>query len=214
MSKSSNNPVTPVTIPVEIDGPAGRLEGLWTPQTQTATATSHCALLCHPHPQYGGSMHDSVLAIAADVLSGQGISHLRFNFRGVGDSAGSYDNGNGERDDIVAAWRWLQAQSPEPGAWDKTLLLGYSFGAATAWSAREQCSPLNTLVLIAPPTQSMGFTGTAGSVSAQVIVGDNDSYCDLNALPTGAAAQIIPGADHFFSTSSQALAAALAEVLS
>jgi len=208
---NSSSPAMPVTIV----GPAGQLEGLWTPQSTTVAATSHCALLCHPHPQYGGSMHDSVLAIAAEVLSAQGFSHLRFNFRGVGGSAGSYDNGNGEGDDIVAAWHWLQERSPhpEPSPRNTRLLIGYSFGAAIAWRVKEQCSLLNNLVLIAPPTQSMGFAGDAGPVPAQVIVGDNDSYCDLNALPAGAAAQIIPGADHFFSTSSQALGDGIAGVL-
>ena len=209
MSSSSKSPVTQVVI----EGPVGQLEGLWTPSTPSTLSTrtqttTHCALLCHPHPQYGGSMHDSVLAIAAEALSTLGFSHLRFNFRGVGGSAGGYDKGKGERDDIIAAWQWLQ------DSWDQKVLIGYSFGAATAWSAKEQCSQLDKLVLIAPPTQSMSFAGDAGPVPSQVIVGDNDSYCDLNALPTGAAVQVISGADHFFSSSSQALGDAIAGILS
>lgn len=209
---NTNSPVK--NSPVYIDGPAGQLEALWAPAAPSTT--NSCALLCHPHPEYGGSMHDSVLAIAAEVLSAHGFSHLRFNFRGVGDSAGGYDNGQGERDDIAAAWQWLANQSSDANTanhWSKMILVGYSFGAATAWAARAGCAGLTRLVLIAPPSKGMTFEGNAGQVPTQVIVGGRDSYCDLAALPSGATSEVIDGADHFFSGAGQALADAIGSSL-
>lgn len=212
-----------MTHNITIDGPTGSLDALWTTTANAADNSlppadrkSHCALLCHPHPQYGGSMHDGVLAIAAGVLSANGIAHLRFNFRGVGGSAGQFDNGKGEGDDICAAWNWLAEQSHNGDAqtpWDQMLLIGYSFGAATAWSVRERCPNLQQLVLIAPPTQAMPFVGSAGAINTQVVVGDRDSYCDLAALPEGAATTVLSGADHFFSGSTSELQDAISAAL-
>ncbi len=212
-----------MTASINIAGPAGQLEALWH-QTSAGVDNSTaavkraggncCALLCHPHPQYGGSMHDGVLAIAADVLSAQGIAHLRFNFRGVGASDGEFDHGQGESDDLCAAWQWLTDQAgPTESKWNSMLLIGYSFGAATAWAARARCPNLQQLLLIAPPTQAMPFPGEADGVSTQVIVGDADSYCDHNTLPSGATAQVISGADHFFSGSAGELSEAISAAL-
>jgi alpha/beta superfamily hydrolase len=159
-------------------------------------------------------MHDGVLAIAADVLAASGIAHLRFNFRGVGASEGDFDNGRGESDDICAAWDWLKQQAPARlSGWDSMLLIGYSFGAATAWTARTRCSNLQQLLLIAPPTKAMSFAGAADGIATRVIAGDSDSYCDLNALPTGASVQVITSGDHFFSGSASRLADAITQAI-
>ena len=115
----------------------GSLEAEFQPST-TATTTTKVALLCHPHPGYGGSMHDRVLDEAAHCFP----AHLKFNFRGVGGSTGMFDNGVGEADDVVSAWLWLRAQ----GEWQEMTLLGYSFGAAMAWQAQAHCPGIDRLV--------------------------------------------------------------------
>ena len=107
---------------LKISSPAGELEADYYNPAQAQNA----ALLCHPHPSYGGSMHDAVLALSAASLDNSGAdwAHLRFNFRGVGKSTGSFDEGVGEQDDLVAAWDWLRAQND----WQSLTLIGYSFG--------------------------------------------------------------------------------------
>ena len=195
---------------LKIKSPAGELEASYhnPPQAQNA------ALLCHPHPSYGGNMHDGVLSLTAATLehtSSEGSwAHLRFNFRGVGDSSGSFDEGVGEQDDLVAAWDWLRAQND----WQTLTLIGYSFGSAMAWSARMRCEGLSRLVLIAPPTAAMPFSGDEqSSLATHIIVGDRDDYCNLAALPANASRQVLPGADHFFSASTDLLTGAIAKTL-
>lgn len=178
---------------MEIQGPAGSLQV----QFDAAPATADkVALLCHPHPQYGGSMHDAVLQTAADVLLANGVSCLRFNFRGVGASEGRYDNGEGEAEDLLAAAAWAQAQYPSATQW----WLGYSFGAAMVWRALASAQPARA-ILIAPPVGMMDFSGTHQGLAIDAIAGDRDDFVDisqLNALD-GVSGHIIEGADHFFS---------------
>ena len=208
---------------LKISGPAGELEASYHSPAQAQNA----ALLCHPHPSYGGSMHDNVLALTAAALDQAGSSetgndsnwaHLRFNFRGVGESSGTYDDSVGEQDDLVAAWDWLRAQHN----WHTLTLVGYSFGSAMAWSARERCEGLSHLVLIAPPTAAMPFSSAPVPISSReadpkdaphIIVGDRDDYCNLDAVPASASLQVLPGADHFFSGSADLLAHAIAKAL-
>ena len=138
---------------LSIEGPAGKLEASYQVSSdQKQGEAQHAALLCHPHPSYGGSMHDGVLAVTASVLENDAPNthwaHLRFNFRGVGHSDGQFDNGLGEQADLIAAWEWLRAQQD----WQSLALIGYSFGSAMAWSAHKSCAGLTKLLLIAPPT--------------------------------------------------------------
>lgn len=188
-----------------IAGPAGPLETLWQPAIESAT----CALLCHPHPQYGGNLHDGVLGVAAQALDEAGVAHLRFNFRGVGASAGVFDNGTGEQDDVLAAWRWLGEQ----GNWSRQILVGYSFGSAMAWAARRNIHDISQLILIAPPTGAMAFAGSCDDVDCHIIVGSNDSYCDQQSLPDGAELTLIEDGDHFFSGVVQELHSAVTSAL-
>ena len=209
-----------------IDGPAGNLEAIYS----NPEKSRHGALLCHPHPSFGGSMHDGVLGIVAQTMTSCGApdddtqatpwAHLRFNFRGVGSSAGTFDDGRGEQADLVAAWDWLTSQKD----WQELTLVGYSFGAAMAWAARNSCKGLTRLILIAPPTAAMPFTendikGSEDSAfqspafSTHIVVGSDDDYCDLSNLPSVANTTIIDGGDHFFSIQANSLAKALAQVL-
>lgn len=190
-----------------IESPDGGLDGGLEARWDDAANADTTCVLCHPHPQYGGSMHDAVLQTAADVLLDAGISCLRFNFRGVGASGGHYDNGVGEVDDLLAASAWAANNQPDHAVW----WLGYSFGAAVVWSALAKQQPARA-ILIAPPIGMMDLSASppAGSKIA-AIAGDRDNFVDSGALTSWSAAQtqIISGADHFFSAHHAELADAI-----
>jgi alpha/beta superfamily hydrolase len=105
-----------------IDGPAGRLEALLNQGVEGAT---HAALVCHPHPLYGGAFHNKVVFHTMKALNNFGYPVLRFNFRGVGMSQGTHDDGAGEVEDVRAALDWLDAEFHRP-----MIFAGFSFGAA------------------------------------------------------------------------------------
>src|SRR6202451_1125124 len=105
-----------------LEGPAGRLEALLNQGVEGAT---HAALVCHPHPRYGGAFHNKVVFHAMKALNSFGFHVLRFNFRGVGMSQGTHDNGVGEVEDVRAALDWLEAEFHLP-----MIFAGFSFGAA------------------------------------------------------------------------------------
>jgi uncharacterized protein len=193
-----------------INGPAGNLETRFDLSTH---ATGKSAILCHPHPQYGGSMHDAVLQTATDVFLAHGIHCLRFNFRGVGASAGHFDHGAGEVEDLMAVHKWLSQQHTE----DEIVWLGYSFGAAMVWQALQYAVPAG-VVLVAPPIGMMDFTSAAPSELNMLtaIAGDRDDFVDANKFSAweGVKTHTISGADHFFSGTHGALADVLAKVVS
>src|SRR6204780_4491161 len=110
-----------------LDGPAGRLEALLNAGAEHAT---HAAVLCHPHPLFGGTLHNKVVFHTMKALNSFGFPVLRFNFRGAGLSQGEHDQGNGEVDDVRAALDWLDAEYHIP-----LLLAGFSFGAAVGLRA-------------------------------------------------------------------------------
>src|SRR5215510_4557770 len=105
-----------------LDGPAGRLEALLNSGSATAP---HAALVAHPHPVYGGTLHNKVVFHAMKALNGFGFPALRFNFRGAGLSHGAHDYGQGEIEDVRTALDWLEREFRLP-----TVLAGFSFGAA------------------------------------------------------------------------------------
>ncbi len=109
---------------VDIDGPAGRLEAL----LEEAPGARFAAVVCHPHPRFGGTMHTHAVHRLAKAVVAKGGAALRFNFRGVGRSAGAWDGGRGETDDARAALRWLAER--RPGL--PLFACGFSFGATTA----------------------------------------------------------------------------------
>src|SRR2546423_12702547 len=112
---------------VMLPGPSGRLEALLNVGERDAT---HCALVCHPHPLFGGTMHNKVVYNAMKALAGFGFSVLRFNFRGAGLSEGKHDEGRGEQEDVHAALEWLEREFRLP-----IIFAGFSFGAATGLQA-------------------------------------------------------------------------------
>ena len=180
---------------MEIQGPTGWLEARHDVAPIEKTVT---AVLCHPHPQYGGSMHDAVLETAAQECLQRGANCLRFNFRGVGGSEGRYDGAGGEVDDLEAIVAWAREEYPR----DKLWLVGYSFGANVVWQAlaRESCAAARAL-LIAPPVGMMAFSdGETHTDQIQAIAGSADDFVDQQAFAAwqGVDTHVLEGADHFF----------------
>ena len=192
---------------MQIKGPAGALQAQIDSVENGQDVT---AILCHPHPQYGGSMHDAVLQTATDVLLQQGIRCVRFNFRGVGTSEGKFDGGTGEVDDLLAVTNWVTDNYPDQMIW----WLGYSFGAAMVWQALKQYTP-DRCIMIAPPVSMMKFSDIQSPPRVDAIAGDQDDFVDVNVLENWQTVNtlVIPGADHFFSAHHNQLSQALAGLL-
>jgi uncharacterized protein len=184
-----------------LEGPAGRLEAiLWTPAG--GGRPKMAALVCHPHPLFGGTMHNKVVYQAAKSLDALGLAVLRFNFRGVGTSAGEHDRGNGEREDVRAALDFLAAGFPET----PLLLAGFSFGC---WvGLRVGCGDLRVAELIGlgTPVNSTDFSFLRECGKRKLFVhGENDQFGDVKkvealveSLPGEKRLVVVPQGDHFF----------------
>ena len=163
---------------------------------------ARAAVICHPHPQYGGDMHNSVVRAVETALQQAGFTTLRFNFRGVGRSTGAYDGGAREQDDARAAVTYLQDRSSTT----PVTLAGYSFGAMVALQAGDNLAAVERLIAVAPPLAFFDLAFLAGCTKPKVfIVGDHDQYCSVSELTHQLAVvaepktrSILAGADHFF----------------
>jgi len=133
-----------------LDGPAGKLEALLNAGAPGAT---HAALVCHPHPRYGGTMHNKVVFHAMKALRSFGFPVLRFNFRGTGHSQGAHDEGRGEMDDVRAALGWLDREFRLP-----VVFAGFSFGASVGLRA---CCPDGRVVALISLGTPVVFDGRA-----------------------------------------------------
>jgi hypothetical protein len=183
------------------DGPAGRLEALL---NVGAPAATHAALVCHPHPMFGGTMHNKVVFHAMKALHAFGYPVLRFNFRGAGLSAGEHDQGRGEVDDVRAALAWLKQEFSLP-----IVFAGFSFGAATGLRAACPDPNVDALISIGTPVAAEGrlyaFDFLSECTKPKLFIsGDHDQFApvaELEAIAARAAAPkqliIVPG-DHFF----------------
>ncbi len=162
------------------------------------------AIFCHPHPQYGGDMHNPVIAAAVGAASQEGFSTLRFNFRGVGESGGAYGEGIGEGEDVKAVVEYLSSKLN--GSNPPLVLLGYSFGAWAGLPGAVQDRRIKGMVGIAPPLEMYNFGFLKGCEKRKLfIVGSRDFFCPAPLLNTWyqqleepKSLTIIPGADHFF----------------
>jgi alpha/beta superfamily hydrolase len=134
----------PCAATVTIPGPAGAIEAL-TGCPAPGHARPATAVICHPHPLHGGTMHNKVVHTLARTFERAGARSLRFNFRGVGASQGAFDHGHGETDDALAALEWARARRPHDELW----LAGFSFGAAVAARVAAR-HPVARLVTVAP----------------------------------------------------------------
>ena len=180
-----------------IAGPAGVIECAIDLPAQGSAARG-VALLCHPHPLHGGTMDNKVVHTLARALVQLGWRVLRFNFRGVGGSAGQWDAGRGEVDDALAVIQAFRAPN-EPLA-----LGGFSFGASIASQVAQRLlghEAVQQLVLVAPAVENFPLANV--SPDTLVVHGENDEIVPLAALLRWAASQglpvqVIPGASHFF----------------
>lgn len=162
-----------------LEGPCGPLEVAVDPPEGDVAARPVVAVICHPLSTEGGSMHNKVVTMAARALRELGITTVRFNFRSVGASAGSYDNGEGEQDDLRAVVSWVRAQRPDCALW----LAGFSFGAYVSLRASGALAP-QALISIAPPVGRRTWDFDALQPPAQwlVVQGDADEVVDAQAV--------------------------------
>jgi alpha/beta superfamily hydrolase len=165
------------TADVLLPGPVGVLE-LACALPDAAHARAGVAIICHPHPLQGGTMTNKVVTTLERSLLDLGLATVRFNFRGVGRSAGVHDHGVGEADDLVAIAEWARAQRRGDVLW----LAGFSFGSYVALRASGVIDPAQ-LILIAPPAGRWDFSGLAAPACPWLIVqGESDEVVDPAAV--------------------------------
>ena len=188
--------------PLAIAGPAGRIEAALDLPEPDAVPQPVLAIVCHPLPTEGGSMHNKVVTMTARALRESGITTLRFNFRGVGQSEGVFNDGQGELDDLRAVAAWARAEHPDKALW----LAGFSFGAWVSLRAAVELGAA-ALVSIAPPVgRSWSFDDIAiPSIPWLLIQGEADEIVDAGAvfewvatLPTPPRLVKMPDTSHFF----------------
>ncbi len=143
----------------DLYGPSGHLEALLNPPA-IPTQPRFAVLLCHPHPLFGGTLHNKVVYHAMKTFIGVGLPVLRFNFRGAGRSEGVHDNGIGEQDDVRAGLAWLEAEYGLP-----VLAAGFSFGGHMALRAGCSDDRVAGLVSLGTPVQAADRTYTYGFLS-------------------------------------------------
>jgi uncharacterized protein len=185
-----------------IPGPVGKLEAIYKPAEPETAAVRHAAVVCHPHPQHSGTMHNKVVFRAARALGMCGMPTLRFNFRGVGSSEGGYDEGQGERDDVRAALDWM-AQT-HPGA--ALVVAGFSFGSMVGLPVGCADPRVTHLVGIGVPVMKYRLTEVMSCTKPKLFVhGTLDEFgpmAQMNSwfadLPEPKQLVRIEGADHFF----------------
>lgn len=191
-----------------LNGPAGNLEALLNAGTENAT---HAALVCHPHPVYGGTLHNKVVFHTMKALNSFGFPVLRFNFRGTGLSQGEHDYGQGEVDDVRTALDWLDAEFHLP-----LMFAGFSFGAAVGLRASFDDARVKALIGVGVPVAPVAadkeeprvytFDFLRECTKPKLFVsGARDQFgprAKLEALeasvPEPKRLVVIEGADHFF----------------
>jgi alpha/beta superfamily hydrolase len=198
--------VTPETSSIRsfsIDGPAGRLEALLNAGSPHAT---HAALVCHPHPLFGGTLHNKVVFHAMKALNSFGFPVLRFNFRGTGLSAGEHAHGVGEVEDVRAALNWLENEFTLP-----IVFAGFSFGAAVGLRAAYSEDRVRALIALGLPAAAVenrvyDFEFLRSSTKPKLFVsGSRDQFGPAGKLEALVATFADPkklvrieAADHFF----------------
>jgi uncharacterized protein len=191
----------PTAEKLTLAGPAGPLEALLeTPAGTGQEPVTGVAIVCHPHPLYGGNMHNKVVHTLARACNELGFATLRFNYRGVGSSAGSYDEGDGETQDALALLDWASARSPGTTLY----MAGFSFGGAVAIRAARQ-RPIERLVTVAPAIERLGAESALPTCPWLLVQGTADELLDASAtqrwaasLPRPPQLVMLEGVSHFF----------------
>jgi hypothetical protein len=164
---------------VLINGPEGRLEGRY---YHSKTPNSPLALILHPHPEHGGTMNNKVSFALYQIMAQRGFSTLRFNFRGVGNSQGVYDNGEGELSDAASALDWMQdINKNAPYVW----VGGFSFGAWIGMQLLMRRPEIQGFVSIAPPANTYDFNFLAPCPTNGLILrGNKDTIVTKESIET------------------------------
>ena len=194
-----------------LEGPAGPLEALlWTSPIANPPLA---ALVCHPHPLFGGTLHNKVVFQVAKTLHRRGVPVLRFNFRGAGLSAGVHDNGKGEADDVRAALDSLTREF----SWQPILLAGFSFGAWVGLRVGCTDERVTDLVGLGIPVNDSSLSYLKTCTKPKLILqGSRDQFGSrervealVAEVPEPKRAVFIEGGDHFFKGHLPEMAAAL-----
>lgn len=202
-----------------IPGPAGQLESVLNRGDENAALSNlnGLVIICHPHPQHGGTMENKVVTTLMRTYRDLGIHVLRFNFRGVGHSEGIFDNARGELDDLLVVIAWVKNNLPQ----FPVLIAGFSFGSSIAARASYALDGLSHLTLVAPPVERYEYDRN-GAFNAPVCVvqGDQDErviaqgvYDWIAQLKSPAELIRYPEAGHFFHGYLSALKTDLTETL-
>jgi hypothetical protein len=186
----------------QLAGPAGALE-IAVELPEPAAARAGVAVICHPHPLHGGSMHNKVVTMLERSLRESGLRTVRFNFRGVGKSEGEHDNGRGETLDLLAVAEWAGRACPGDALW----LAGFSFGAYVALLGARHL-PVRQMVSIAPPAGRWDFSAVLPPTCPWlVVIGEEDDVVEpqqvydwIDGLPEAERPLLIrmPETGHFF----------------
>ena len=185
---------------VTLRGGAGAIEAVAS-SPDAKDARKGTAIVCHPHPLQGGTMHNKVVTMIERSLRALGLATIIFNFRGVGASEGTFDDGRGETDDVLAIAEWVQRLRPDDALW----LAGFSFGSYVAARAASQL-PARQLISVAPPIGRWDFDALAyPSCPWLIIQGETDDVVDPQAVYAWVAARSdpptlvrLPETGHFF----------------
>jgi len=197
-----------------LEGPAGKLEAvLWTPAH--GAQPGFAAVVCHPHPLFGGTLHNKVVYQAAKALDACGGAVLRFNFRGMGLSEGTHDRGQGERDDVRAAVDFLAGHFSDV----PLVVAGFSFGCWVGLRVGCEDERVKRLIGIGAPVNDSDFTYLEKCSKAKLFVhGSNDEFGDVtklmalvNGLPGEKELVVVEGVDHFFKGKIEELGKAISE---
>ena len=201
---------------LDVRGPAGRLEALIDGAGQTSRAA---VVFGHPHPMHGGTMHTKAVFQGAKGLTRIGCTVLRFNFRGVGRSAGVFDQGEGEMADYRAALDFMADRHPGVPLW----AAGFSFGSWVALETGSEDPRVSALIGIAPPVKREGYTWerTLDTVKPKFLVqGDMDELCPIKdmwafyaKLKEPKELIVIEGASHLFDGRTVEVGEALEDLL-
>jgi len=182
-------------------------------------SASRAVVICHPHPLYGGSMHNAIVLVMARALrerGGDDVATLRFNFRGVPGSGGAHEEGRGELLDVVAAVDAVRRELPQASV----CLAGYSFGSWLALRAALDDDGIERVGLVAPAARIFSYPGLAPGrrLPIHVVVGDRDQFVAADearalAQRLKATITVMPDADHYFVSQRRAVADAIVPFL-